>query len=88
VIRQAPGERCYHIFYQVHSGFIPTLKKDLLLDIPLKDYWFVAQAELQIDGVDDKEEHGMTEESFDILNFSKAFLRTFQQFFNTSRMKK
>jgi hypothetical protein len=70
VIRQAPGERCYHIFYQVFSGFNPNLIKELLLDKPLKDYWFVAQAELQIDGVDDKEEHGMTDESFDILMFS------------------
>jgi myosin heavy chain 6/7 len=70
VIRQAPGERCYHIFYQLHSEFVPGLKDKLQLDKPLKDYWFVAQAELQIDGVDDKEEHGMTDEAFDILKFS------------------
>ncbi|KAK0402451.1 hypothetical protein QR680_016341 [Steinernema hermaphroditum] len=70
VIRQAPGERCYHIFYQVFSGFIPTLTKDLLLDKPIKDYWFVAQAELTIDGVNDKEEHQLTDEAFDILHFS------------------
>uniref|UniRef100_A0A0N5AUY4 Myosin head n=1 Tax=Syphacia muris TaxID=451379 RepID=A0A0N5AUY4_9BILA len=70
VIRQAPGERCYHIFYQLHSDFIPTLKKDLLLDKPLKDYYFVAQAELTIDGVNDKEEHQLTDEAFDILHFS------------------
>ncbi|VDD85927.1 unnamed protein product [Enterobius vermicularis] len=69
VIRQAPGERCYHIFYQLHSGYVPTLKKDLLLDKPLKDYYFVAQAELTIDGVDDKEEHQLTDEAFDILHF-------------------
>ncbi|VDL79721.1 unnamed protein product, partial [Nippostrongylus brasiliensis] len=55
VIRQAPGERCYHIFYQVFSGHVPTLTKDLLLDKPVKDYWFVAQAELKIDGVNDKQ---------------------------------
>ncbi|KHN79010.1 Myosin-4 [Toxocara canis] len=70
VIRQAPGERCYHIFYQLYSDYIPTLKKDLLLDAPLKDYWFVAQAELTIEGVNDKEEHQLTDEAFDILNFS------------------
>ncbi|CAJ0583983.1 unnamed protein product, partial [Mesorhabditis spiculigera] len=70
VIRQAPGERCYHIFYQVFSGFNPTLIKDLLLDKPTKDYWFIAQAELKIDGVNDKEEHQLTDEAFDILNFS------------------
>jgi myosin protein heavy chain len=55
----------------VFSGFNPTLVKQLQLDKPLKDYWFVAQAELQIDGVDDKEEHGMTDESFDVLRFSQ-----------------
>jgi myosin heavy chain 6/7 len=70
VIRQAPGERCYHIFYQVQSDFLPKLREQLQLDKPCKEYWHIAQAELQIDGVDDKEEHGMTEESFDILNFS------------------
>ncbi|CAD6189289.1 unnamed protein product [Caenorhabditis auriculariae] len=70
VIRQAPGERCYHIFYQVFSDFVPTLKKDLMLDKPLKDYWFVAQAELSIDGVNDKEEHQLTDEAFDILKFT------------------
>ncbi|CAG9534793.1 unnamed protein product [Cercopithifilaria johnstoni] len=70
VIRQAPGERCYHIFYQLYSDFIPSLKKELLLDKPLKEYYFVAQAELTIDGVNDKEEHQLTDEAFDILHFS------------------
>ncbi|MCP9263704.1 Myosin-4 [Dirofilaria immitis] len=50
--------------------FLPSLKKDLLLDKPLKEYWFVAQAELTIDGVNDKEEHQLTDEAFDILHFS------------------
>ncbi|EPB79755.1 myosin head [Ancylostoma ceylanicum] len=71
VIRQAPGERCYHIFYQIFSDFKPELKKSLELDKPLKDYWFVAQAELTIDGVNDTEEFQMTDEAFDILNFSE-----------------
>ena len=56
MIRQAPGERCYHIFYQIFSGQVPSLIKDLLLDKPVKDYYFIAQAELTIDGIDDKEE--------------------------------
>jgi myosin heavy chain 6/7 len=42
----------------------------LQFDKPLKDYWFVAQAELSIEGVNDKEEHQMTDESFDILLFT------------------
>jgi len=56
VIRQAPGERCYHIFYQIFSDYKPELKKLLLLDRPLSEYYFVAQAELTIDGVNDVEE--------------------------------
>ncbi|CAI2356211.1 unnamed protein product [Caenorhabditis sp. 36 PRJEB53466] len=70
VIRQAPGERCYHIFYQVFSDFLPNLRKDLLLHKPVKDYWFIAQAELVIDGINDKEEHQLTDEAFDILKFT------------------
>ncbi|KAK6046879.1 myosin head [Cooperia oncophora] len=72
VIRQAPGERCYHIFYQLFSGYVPSLLKDLMLDKPVKDYWFVAQAELKIDGVNDKEEFQLTDEAFDILKFSSV----------------
>jgi myosin heavy chain 6/7 len=71
VIRQAPGERCYHIFYQIFSGAFPDLKGKLQLNKPLKDYWFVAQAELSIEGVDDVEEHQMTDEAFTILKFSE-----------------
>ncbi|CAJ0577950.1 unnamed protein product, partial [Mesorhabditis spiculigera] len=71
VIRQAPGERCYHIFYQIFTGYVPGLTKKLLLDKPIKEYWFVAQAELTVDGIDDTEEFQATEESFDILNFSQ-----------------
>ncbi|PAV73183.1 hypothetical protein WR25_14293 isoform F [Diploscapter pachys] len=70
VIRQAPGERCYHIFYQIFSGYVPNLIKDLLLDKPVKEYWFVSQAEVTIDGVNDKEEHQLTDEAFDILKFT------------------
>ncbi|PAV62201.1 hypothetical protein WR25_17000 [Diploscapter pachys] len=62
--------RCYHIFYQIFSDYKPELKKQLLLDRPLSDYYFVAQAELSIDGVNDTEEFQMTDEAFDILNFS------------------
>lgn len=70
MIRQAPGERCYHIFYQIFAGEKPGLLKDLLLDKPVSEYWFVAQAELTVDGIDDKEEFQLTDGAFTILNFS------------------
>lgn len=70
VIRQAPGERCYHIFYQIFSGQNPNLKKELKLMKPLSEYHFIAQAELTIDGVDDKEEFKLTDEAFNVLDFN------------------
>jgi len=69
VIRQAPGERCYHIFYQIFTD--GGLRDKLQLDRDIAEYHFVAQAELTIAGVDDKEEFGLTDEAFDILNFTK-----------------
>ncbi|KIH63296.1 myosin head, partial [Ancylostoma duodenale] len=63
VIKQAPGERCYHIFYQMYSGAVKGLKERLMLTRPLKEYHFVAQAEITIDGVDDKEEMLLTDKS-------------------------
>ncbi|KAK6055867.1 myosin head [Cooperia oncophora] len=66
VIRQAPGERCYHIFYQIFSDYKPELKKQLELgQTPER-----VLAELSIDGVNDEEEFQLTDEAFDILNFS------------------
>ncbi|CAJ0592148.1 unnamed protein product [Cylicocyclus nassatus] len=71
VIKQAPGERCYHIFYQLYSGAIEGLKEKFMLTRPIKDYHFVAQAEVTIDGVNDKEEMLLTDEAFDIMKFEQ-----------------
>ncbi|WKY08821.1 hypothetical protein Q1695_001755 [Nippostrongylus brasiliensis] len=72
VIKQAPGERCYHIFYQIYSGAVKGLKEKLMLTRPIKEYHFVAQAETTIDGVDDKEEMLLTDEAFDIMKFCQS----------------
>uniref|UniRef100_A0A0N4ZL86 Myosin head n=1 Tax=Parastrongyloides trichosuri TaxID=131310 RepID=A0A0N4ZL86_PARTI len=69
VVRQAPGERCYHIFYQLMSGYDKSMRGKLKLDNELSYYHFVSQAELTIDGVDDKEEMRLTQEAFDIMGF-------------------
>jgi myosin protein heavy chain len=42
----------------------------LLLNKTVKDYWYINQAETTIKGIDDKEEFQLTDEAFDILNFS------------------
>uniref|UniRef100_A0A914Q4Q7 Myosin motor domain-containing protein n=1 Tax=Panagrolaimus davidi TaxID=227884 RepID=A0A914Q4Q7_9BILA len=70
VIKQAPGERSFHIFYQIMSDAIKDLKKKLHLIRPIRDYHFVSQAEVTIDNVDDKEEMLITDESFDIMKFT------------------
>jgi myosin heavy chain 6/7 len=82
VIKQQSGERSYHIFYQLMADAIPGLKswlnrlcksnrilfaEKLRLDRPIQDYHFVSQAEVSIEGVDDKEEMLVTDESFDIM---------------------
>uniref|UniRef100_A0AC35UGP5 Myosin motor domain-containing protein n=1 Tax=Rhabditophanes sp. KR3021 TaxID=114890 RepID=A0AC35UGP5_9BILA len=69
VVRQAPGERCYHIFYQIMSGAIPGLKEKLQLTKDIHGYYFVSQAEVTIDGMDDAEEMRLTQEAFEIMNF-------------------
>ncbi|VDK27060.1 unnamed protein product [Gongylonema pulchrum] len=71
VIKQAPGERSYHIFYQIMSGQIEGLKEKLFLTRKIRDYHLISQAEVTIDGVDDKEEMQMTDESFDIMHFAE-----------------
>ncbi|OZC07256.1 myosin head [Onchocerca flexuosa] len=71
VIKQAPGERSYHIFYQIMSGQIAGLKEKLFLTREISDYHLISQAEVIIDGVDDKEEMQTTDESFDIMHFIK-----------------
>ncbi|VDK74209.1 unnamed protein product [Litomosoides sigmodontis] len=71
VINQAPGERCYHIFYQIMSGQVPGLKEKLFLTRKITDYHLISQAEVTIDGVDDKEEMQITDESFDIMHFAE-----------------
>uniref|UniRef100_A0A914CXY5 Myosin motor domain-containing protein n=1 Tax=Acrobeloides nanus TaxID=290746 RepID=A0A914CXY5_9BILA len=72
VVRQAPGERCYHIFYQIMSGWDPKLRDKLKLNNDLKYYHFCSQAELTIDGVNDKEEMGITQTAFDIMGFDEV----------------
>ncbi|CDW55353.1 Myosin tail family protein [Trichuris trichiura] len=71
VIRQAPGERCFHIFYQMMSGHLPKLRENLKLTKDLRYYHFVSQAELTIDGVDDKQEMKDTDYSFDVMGFEQ-----------------
>ena len=69
VVFQAPGHRCYHIFYQIMSGAISGLKEKLKLGNDVKYYKFISQGDIIVDGMDDKEEMKLTDEAFDIMGF-------------------
>ena len=68
---QAPNERCYHIFYNMMSDAVPSLKKDCCLSNNVRDYHFVSQGKITVDSIDDKEDMGFVDEAFDILGFTK-----------------
>ncbi|KAE9554307.1 hypothetical protein FO519_002478 [Halicephalobus sp. NKZ332] len=67
VIKQAPGERSFHIFYQIMTD--KKLKKDFLLDDDIRKYNFVSQAEITVPGMDDVEEMRTTDNAFDVMGF-------------------
>ena len=60
VISQQPGERCYHIFYQLLAGADQELLNELLLTRQVKSYRFVENGEVSVDNLDDAEEFAAT----------------------------
>ncbi|XP_066277717.1 myosin-7-like isoform X1 [Branchiostoma lanceolatum] len=70
VISQMPGERCYHVFYQLVSGAFPQYTEKLLLVNDAREYRYISEGDVTIAGVDDREEMRFTDEAFDILGFS------------------
>ena len=53
MIFQQANERCYHIFYQLLAGASQEALNELLLTNQVKDYHFVSQGAISVDGVDD-----------------------------------
>ena len=60
MIQQQPGERCYHIFYQLLAGADDKLLGDLLLTRQVKSYNFLANGEVSVDNLNDSEELKVT----------------------------
>ena len=60
MISQQPGERCYHIFYQLLAGADQELLNSLLLTRQVKSYRYVENGEVAVDNVDDAEEFNAT----------------------------
>ncbi|XP_027476593.1 myosin-7B isoform X3 [Zalophus californianus] len=70
VIFQLPGERGYHVYYQILSGKKPELQDMLLLSMNPYDYHFCSQGVITVDNMDDGEELMATDHAMDILGFS------------------
>jgi len=70
VIFQQPGERGFHIFYQICSGAKPELLENLLVSKDPYDYKYVSQGETTVLNLDDGEELKLTDEAFDVLGFT------------------
>lgn len=60
MINQQPGERCYHIFYQLLAGADNDLLSALLLSRQVKSYHFLENSEVSVDNVDDASEFKAT----------------------------
>ncbi|TKC39328.1 hypothetical protein EI555_002428 [Monodon monoceros] len=70
VIFQLPGERGYHVYYQILSGKKPELQDMLLLSMNPYDYHFCSQGVITVDHMNDGEELMATDHAMDILGFS------------------
>ncbi|KAL7983477.1 hypothetical protein Chor_000353 [Crotalus horridus] len=69
VIFQQPGERDYHIFYQILSGKKAELQDMLLVSTNPYDYHICSQGVVTVDNLDDGEELIATDQAMDILGF-------------------
>ncbi|XP_075997481.1 myosin, heavy chain 7B, cardiac muscle, beta a [Genypterus blacodes] len=69
VIFQQPGERSYHIYYQIMSQKKPELLDMLLVSSNPYDYHFCSQGVTTVDNLDDGQELMATDHAMDILGF-------------------
>jgi len=69
VVYQLKAERNYHIFYQLMCSERPDMIENLQLTTNPRDFFWVSQGVVKVDGMDDKEEFDLTDEAFHILGF-------------------
>merc|ERR1719357_2064800 len=69
IIRQAPDERTFHIFYQLLLGASPSLKSQMILE-DAKNYTFMTKGGLRVPGIEDVEEFAATQNSMKVMSFS------------------
>ncbi|CAJ1085610.1 myosin-7B-like [Xyrichtys novacula] len=70
VVFQQPGERSYHIYYQILSNQKPELQDMLLVTTNPYDYHFCSQGDTKVEGIDDGEELKLTDHAMDTLGFT------------------
>ncbi|XP_056131178.1 myosin-7B-like [Lampris incognitus] len=70
VVFQQPGERSYHIYYQILSSYRPELQDMLLVTTNPYDYHFCSQGVTRVEGIDDGEELKLTDHAMDTLGFT------------------
>ncbi|KAK7067548.1 putative TRAFAC class myosin-kinesin ATPase superfamily [Halocaridina rubra] len=71
VISQQSLERSYHIFYEMMSGQITSVKPSCALSDNIYDYHYVSQGKVTVPSIDDAEDMQFCDDAFDVLNFSK-----------------
>ncbi|XP_077414063.1 myosin-7-like [Vanacampus margaritifer] len=70
VVFQQPGERGYHIFYQILSNQKPELQDMLLVTKNPYDYHFCSQGVTTVASIKDGEELELTDHAMDTLGFT------------------
>ncbi|KAM8755414.1 myosin-7B-like isoform 2-T4 [Acanthopagrus schlegelii] len=70
VVFQQPGERSYHIYYQILSNHRPELQDMLLVTTNPYDYHVCSQGDTKVEGINDGEELQLTDHAMDTLGFT------------------
>ncbi|KAL7059584.1 hypothetical protein AAHC03_013632 [Spirometra sp. Aus1] len=70
VIRQAPDERTFHIFYQLLSSATPALKQNLLITEPAK-FSYLSNGILEVPSLDEKQAFAETTEAMSIMGITE-----------------
>ncbi|XP_041656373.1 myosin-7B-like [Cheilinus undulatus] len=70
VVFQQPGDRSYHIYYQILSNHKPELQDMLLVTTNPYDYHFCSQGDTKVEGINDGEELKLTDHAMDTLGFT------------------
>merc|ERR1740137_166654 len=85
IIRQAPDERTFHIFYQLLLGSSQEFKSQMLLE-DAKNYTFMTQGGLRVPGIDDIEEFVATQNAMKVMGISDEDMTSIWRVISASLM--